>query len=230
MSVSDDKLNSNRENAQKSTGPRTPEGKHRSSFNATRHGLTGQVNVRTEEEQKAREAHSAGFFQAFQPVGAPEEHLVQTMADKQWQIHRADAWIDSIYAVGQINLGDKIDVDHPQVHAALTEGVITMKHVKQLDLIGRYASRLQRDYRAAFKDFESLQTQRKQRDQQQMDRAAEVKKFCEMKKEPFNPAAFGFVSQAPEIDDYITRSEYIEQAAIAHKVNYNIEKYLAAVN
>ena len=58
MSISDEKLKANQENAQHSTGPRTPEGKQRSSFNATRHGLTGQVNVRTEEEQKAREAHS----------------------------------------------------------------------------------------------------------------------------------------------------------------------------
>src|SRR5205085_990736 len=162
-------------------------------------------------------------------LGTPEEHLVQTMADKQWQIHRADAWIDSIYAVGQIKHGDKINVDHPQIHAALTEGVITMAHVKQLDLIGRYASRLQRDYRAALKDLQSLQAQRKQQEQEQMQRAAEVKKFCEMKKEPFIPAAFGFVSQAPEIDDYITSTGYIEQAAIAHRVNYDIEKYLAQV-
>jgi hypothetical protein len=230
MSVSDEKLNANRENAQHSTGPRTPEGKQRSSFNATRHGLTGQVNVRTEEEQKARETHSEGFFQTFRPVGTPEEHLVQTMADKQWQIHRADAWIDSIFAVGQIDLAGKIDVEHPQIHAALTEGLITMKHARQLDLIGRYASRLQRDYRAAFKDLQTLQTLRKQHEQQQMFHAAEVKKFCEMKQEPFIPAAFGFVSQPQEIDTYITRSEYIEQAAIAHRVNFNIEKYRAAVN
>ena len=40
---------------------------------------------------------------------------------------------------------------HPQIHAALTEGLITMKRAKELDLIGRYASRLQRDYRAALK-------------------------------------------------------------------------------
>ena len=45
MSLSNDKLNANRENSQKSTGPRTPEGKQRSRLNATRHGLTGQVSI-----------------------------------------------------------------------------------------------------------------------------------------------------------------------------------------
>ena len=35
----------NRENAQKSTGPRTEEGKRKFSLNGIRHGLTGQVVV-----------------------------------------------------------------------------------------------------------------------------------------------------------------------------------------
>ena len=38
-----------------------------------------EARVGSDQEQKARDAHSEGFFQAFHPVGAPEEHLVQTM-------------------------------------------------------------------------------------------------------------------------------------------------------
>ena len=40
---SEARLRANRLNAQKSTGPRTEEGKQRASLNATRHGLTAQV-------------------------------------------------------------------------------------------------------------------------------------------------------------------------------------------
>ncbi len=39
------KIKANRKNAQASTGPVTPEGKERSSKNATRHGFTGQSLV-----------------------------------------------------------------------------------------------------------------------------------------------------------------------------------------
>lgn len=228
-SASERKANANRENARRSTGPRTPEGKQRSKFNATRHGLTGQVNVRTEEDRKARDAHSAGFFQALRPVGAVEENLVQTIADKQWQIHRGDAWTDAVFAIEHNDQGEMVDAEHAQVHAALTEGLITMKHAKQLDLLGRYASRLQRDYRAALADLQRMQKERKQQQEQQMNEAAEVKKFCEMRNEPFHPAAFGFVSQNSEIDAYIIRREYVEQARIAHRVNFNFEKYQAAM-
>jgi hypothetical protein len=42
-----------RENAQLSTGPRTIAGKKRSSLNAFRHGLTGQIVIHTPEDQEA---------------------------------------------------------------------------------------------------------------------------------------------------------------------------------
>jgi hypothetical protein len=43
----------NRANAQHSTGPRTSEGKRRSSMNAMRHGLTSQVIVMPDEDMQA---------------------------------------------------------------------------------------------------------------------------------------------------------------------------------
>jgi hypothetical protein len=51
--VSERRLAANRANAQKSTGPRTPEGKSRSALNATRHGILSQVLHLPEEELEA---------------------------------------------------------------------------------------------------------------------------------------------------------------------------------
>ena len=219
----------NRENATHSTGPRTPAGKQRSRFNATRHGLTGQVNVRTEEERQARILHCDSFFEDLKPQGAVEKHLVQTMADKQWQIHKADALLDSVYALGHDELADQIVAEHAEIHAALVAGLVTIDKGRQLDLIGRYSSRLQRDYRLALKDLQTLQDQRKQRERDEMAEAALVRKLCEMKGERFNPVEFGFVSQPEQVDRHIRRREYVTSAGVASKFGSDRKKYSAAV-
>ncbi len=54
--LSDRQLRANRTNAQKSTGPRTAEGKQRSRLNGLRHGLTGQVSIMTDENRAAHDA------------------------------------------------------------------------------------------------------------------------------------------------------------------------------
>lgn len=221
--------NANRANAQHSTGPVTPEGKMRSSWNATRHGLTGQVVIATEEDRIAFDQHCAGFFHDLKPQGATEKHLVQIVASKVWQMHHADSMLQSIYALGQDALADKIDVEHPQVHDALTAGMFTMENAKQLDLIGRYAARLQRDFRAALKDLEILQAQRKQREQQELPDGARIAQVCAMKEEPFEPVDFGFVLRAEQIDEHFLREEYLAAAKIAAKYGFNAEKYNAAV-
>jgi len=53
--VSAAQLEANRLNAQKSTGPRTEEGKNKCKLNAFRHGLTSQVAVMTDPDRDAQE-------------------------------------------------------------------------------------------------------------------------------------------------------------------------------
>jgi hypothetical protein len=50
---SDARLRANRRNAQKSTGPKTAEGKGRSALNATRHGILSQVIYLPAEEMRS---------------------------------------------------------------------------------------------------------------------------------------------------------------------------------
>ena len=89
---------SNRANAQFSTGPRTPEGKHRSSLNALRHGLTGQLIVMPTEDLEAYRRHLASFADDFRPKGAMESNLVQSLADTAWRLHRIAALEASLKA------------------------------------------------------------------------------------------------------------------------------------
>ena len=67
----------NRANSQHSTGPRTDAGKARSKLNATRHSLTGQVHITTEEDRIAYDAHCKGYFAEWNPATTTQTHLVQ---------------------------------------------------------------------------------------------------------------------------------------------------------
>src|SRR6267154_1955525 len=195
-STTDAQRSANQQNAQHSTGPRTESGKQRSKLNATRHSLTGQVHITTEEDRIAYDAHCKAYFAEWNPPTTTQTHLVQTLADKQWQIHHGAAILQSIYIQGQAELADKIDADHPQVQDALTAGLFTMERAK-------YTERQKRE----------------------MAEAIQIKKFCDMQEEPFNPAKFGFVSQARDIEIQIFKEDYLEQAKIAAKYNFNREKY-----
>ena len=70
----------NRQNAEKSTGPRTPQGRAASSMNALKHGiLSRQVLVRGRNLQESEEDLKAlhqRFWEDLQPVGPLEELLV----------------------------------------------------------------------------------------------------------------------------------------------------------
>ena len=81
----------NRNNAQHSTGHKTEAGKQRSSLNALRHGLTSQVVVMPGEDLLAYKRHVESFNDEYSPKGPTEAHLVQALADTSWRLSRVAA-------------------------------------------------------------------------------------------------------------------------------------------
>src|SRR5579883_1922978 len=67
----------NRLNAQKSTGPRSDEGKAVSRFNALKHAATARSLIIPGEEEAALDELSAAYREQFQPVGPEETLLVE---------------------------------------------------------------------------------------------------------------------------------------------------------
>ncbi len=72
-------------NAQKSSGPKTETGKHRTRLNAYRHGLTGQICLLTADEHEAFDQHCTGIRESLEPVGAASKlELAQSIAEDYW--------------------------------------------------------------------------------------------------------------------------------------------------
>ena len=90
--TSERKAESNRRNAQKSTGPKTAQGKAWSRRNALKHGVLASQAVLTtiegREGRKAFEDLADGLLQDFAAVGTFEQALVQQIAACIWRQHR----------------------------------------------------------------------------------------------------------------------------------------------
>jgi hypothetical protein len=85
------KLAANRANAQKSTGPKTAEGRANSSRNSFKHGLYSKRLVTSREQAAALDALKADLRAEHQPANQTEEILVNELAEQFWRLRRARA-------------------------------------------------------------------------------------------------------------------------------------------
>jgi len=90
--VSEKQLAANRANAQRSTGPRTPEGKAISRYNALKHGVLAKAIIPDAlanlESQEDFDQLLIALGDYFAPSGAMEELLVQQVAVAYWRLAR----------------------------------------------------------------------------------------------------------------------------------------------
>ena len=82
-------IESNRRNAQKSTGPKTQSGKARSSQNAVRHGLTAETVIGPLEDPADYRAFEEAVTTAYDAETAVERELVLRLASLLWRLRRA---------------------------------------------------------------------------------------------------------------------------------------------
>jgi hypothetical protein len=89
----------NRQNAQKSTGPRTAEGKATVAQNATKHGLFARKDVVISENQTEFDALRDEMLAELNPVGAMEAILAERIVSLTWRLRRAAQMQDEVIDV-----------------------------------------------------------------------------------------------------------------------------------
>ena len=85
---SEARLRANRENAQKSTGPRSVAGKAASSRNRLLHGLRANKHILLDEDPEQFLLLLNDLHDRFQPAGDGEEMIVRRIAADQWRLDR----------------------------------------------------------------------------------------------------------------------------------------------
>jgi hypothetical protein len=96
--TSDKQAKANRQNARKSTGPKTPEGKAVARLNAVKHGLLSQDVLLPGEDEAALKELGERMRAELQPVGELESLLVERIIAAQWRLRRLGRVETGIFA------------------------------------------------------------------------------------------------------------------------------------
>ncbi len=166
--ISEARLAANRENAQKSTGPVTPEGKAKSSLNAVKHGLTGAtVMFANAADAKNYARHSADYQQQFQPVGPEESALAQSIADIRWRLATIPVLELGVIALGSAEIIDT-NPDFWNKPENQTKLIIEVRrrNEKELRNLALQENRLSRRRERETAELRTLQAARKAREEE----------------------------------------------------------------
>jgi hypothetical protein len=91
-------IKANRLNAQKSTGPKTLEGKSTAAQNALKHGFCSAQLVLLDDDPAAFDAYSQNFLRELNPKGPVEKMLADRIIGLSWRLSRFVRTQDSLAA------------------------------------------------------------------------------------------------------------------------------------
>jgi hypothetical protein len=141
MSTSPAQLAANAANAQYSTGPRTPEGKTRSSQNASKHGLTAREVIIAAGEQEEFHDLLADYEADVKPQGAIQQTLFNQLVAAAWNLRR----------IGRMESELCGEASHQELLA-------NHDLQNQLDRLARHHTRIERCFHRCLKQLKTLQT------------------------------------------------------------------------
>jgi hypothetical protein len=188
----------NRLNAEKSTGPKTFEGKQRSAMNAFKHGLTGQSLMLQPNEMEAYNRLTAELLSDLKPKTELERQLTQKIIDGHFRLNRLAAVENNMINFGLIQ--HTTDTDHDdrvEVMVAQTRSWFEQAHA--FDVLGRHETRLSRQLHKYTEELGRIQKERIAREHaERAERESEPRgKRHENKRDHFDLASFG--RTAPEM-------------------------------
>jgi hypothetical protein len=143
----------NRLNSQKSTGPRSPQGKTASSANSLKTGLYARSQIIAGEDPAELRALADSYFLRWEPVTPEESFLVATLINADWLLRRyslADAKIWDYHGANDLVR------DNPNA-----KGLNFIWCREDFPLLQRRIDSAERSFHRALHTLERLQTKRR---------------------------------------------------------------------
>ena len=122
----------NRQNARKSTGPISEEGKLVSRCNAVRHGLTAETVIGALEDAEDYRAFEAAIVADYDAQSAVERELVLRLASLLWRLRRATTLETGLFEIQADEIRDEAKIEQ-QIPAQLAFSADSNQSVVSFD-------------------------------------------------------------------------------------------------
>jgi hypothetical protein len=146
----------NRLNAQKSTGPRTPEGRAAVRLNGVTHGLTAETLVLKGESESDFKAVFDSLEAEYEPETPTEETLVAQLAMATWRLRRVYNMEAGYYNVRLKEIAEY----NKNLDDSCRLGKVADTDSNPIAMIGRQEARLERTYYRALHELQRLRKER----------------------------------------------------------------------
>ncbi len=163
MLVSQSKLEANRRNARRSTGPRTREGKARSAMNAVKHGMCAASVCVRGEESATFEAMLGQLLEEHRPRTGTAFALVYRLALATWNLRRlaeAETQLIDEHTLRHFPRQPVMNAPPPPPPAVVPIGEAMLRLVSpdsKYGLLQLYQSRLERQFYRALSELRRIQ-------------------------------------------------------------------------
>jgi hypothetical protein len=209
------RLLANRANAQLSTGPRTEEGKAKSSLNAVKTGLTGRTVLLPSDDALIYQQHLDRHFAEFSPATDKEKAFVQIIADTEWRLLRIAPLEAGVYAVGCRKLaGQFAEEKDPTNREALITAEVYLTYRKDLSNLALQERRLRNQCKADVAALQQLQQERAgqekaaaEKRKEEVERAFEIKQKHDKQRVVFVSEDHGFDFSLKEMRAYNAKND-----------------------
>jgi hypothetical protein len=153
-------VEANRKNAQKSTGPKTLEGRAAVRLNGVKHGLTAKTLVLEGESESDFKDLLDALEAEHQPTTTTEQALVQQLAMATWRLRRAYRMEAGFLNLRLIDTRDDAENDYTNLHDSDRLALAIQARANTLNILNRHEARLERSFYRALHELQRLQAQR----------------------------------------------------------------------
>lgn len=154
--VSEARLQANRRNATKSTGPRTAAGKGKSAMNAVKHGIWSRTVLLGCDDRDEFETFAVGIAQRLQPADELERMLVDRVVTTAWRLRRLQQIECAILDQGLTEHSSSFSHDSDAAKIGLAFG----RNRQRMEALGRAETALERSLYRALSELRESQHDR----------------------------------------------------------------------